>query len=231
MQKETLGTRYGGWCVPKNMTLNENSIVYSGGVGEDVSFDVLLQNKYNCNIYLIDPTERAIKHFDEYKKYYKNKDTFTGFSGDIQKDYLSTINTVSVNLDKFFYINLGLWSEEKKDVLFYKPININHVSHTLVENMYSSESEKVDIDTIKNIMTKNGHTHIDLLKIDIEGAEIEVLNNMLDDEIYPTYLCVEFDLYLKKKDHDGSSLMVIERLKQYYNVVENRHCNITFEIK
>jgi FkbM family methyltransferase len=231
MQKETLGTQYGGWCVPKNMTLNENSIVYSGGVGEDVSFDVLLQNKYNCNIYLIDPTERAINHFDEYKKYYNNKDTFTGFSGDIQKDYLSTINNVSVNLDKFFYINLGLWSEEKNDVLFYKPKNRNHVSHTLVENMYSSESEKVDIDTIKNIMTKNGHTHIDLLKIDIEGAEIEVLNNMLDDEIYPKYLCVEFDLYLKKKDPNGLTQKVIEKLKQYYNVVENSHWNITFEIK
>ena len=35
-----LGTRYGGWIIPKNNTLNENSIVYSGGVGEDISFDL-----------------------------------------------------------------------------------------------------------------------------------------------------------------------------------------------
>ena len=30
---EKLGTNYGSWYVPKNMNLNENSIVYSGGVG------------------------------------------------------------------------------------------------------------------------------------------------------------------------------------------------------
>ena len=51
------------------MKLNENSIIYSGGVGEDMSFDLLLLSKYNCNIFLIDPTTKAIKHFDEVKKY------------------------------------------------------------------------------------------------------------------------------------------------------------------
>ena len=34
---EKLGTNYGGWYVPINMNLNENSVVYSGGVGEDMS--------------------------------------------------------------------------------------------------------------------------------------------------------------------------------------------------
>ena len=43
-----LGTNYGGWYVPSCMDLNETSVVYSGGVGEDISFDLLLQNKYNC---------------------------------------------------------------------------------------------------------------------------------------------------------------------------------------
>ena len=46
-------------------------------------------------------------------------------------------------------------------------------------------------------MENLGHTHIDILKIDIEGSEIVVLNKMLDDQIYPKYLCIEFDLKLK----------------------------------
>lgn len=50
---DKLGTNYGGWIIPNNINLNENSIVYSGGVGEDISFDLLLQEKYNCNILLI----------------------------------------------------------------------------------------------------------------------------------------------------------------------------------
>ena len=35
---ERLGTKYGGWILPTNTTLNENSIIYSAGVGEDISF-------------------------------------------------------------------------------------------------------------------------------------------------------------------------------------------------
>ena len=49
-------------------------------------------------------------------------------------------------------------------------------------------------------MKLNGHEKIDLLKLDIEGAEVAVLTQMLDNKIYPKYLCIEFDLYLKKKD-------------------------------
>tara|TARA_B110001452_G_scaffold265957_1_gene271688 strand:+ start:3069 stop:3308 length:240 start_codon:yes stop_codon:yes gene_type:complete len=76
---ETLGTIYGGWSIPINSKLNEHSIVYSGGVGEDMSFDLKLQDKYNCNILLIDPTQKAVKHYDEVKKYYENKNnTFSG---------------------------------------------------------------------------------------------------------------------------------------------------------
>ena len=69
---EKLGTEYGGWIIPTNIKLDENSIVYSAGVGEDISFDLLLSNKYNSNIILIDPTEKANKHFRETIDYYKN---------------------------------------------------------------------------------------------------------------------------------------------------------------
>ena len=85
---ERLGTKYGGWILPTNTTLNENSIIYSAGVGEDISFDLLLQNKYNCKIFLIDPTKRSIKHYNEIINFYKNNEPFTG---NIQKDYLDTI--------------------------------------------------------------------------------------------------------------------------------------------
>jgi len=56
---EKLGTNYGGWHIPIDIKLDENSIVYSAGVGEDISFDLLLSEKFDCNIVLIDPTKRA----------------------------------------------------------------------------------------------------------------------------------------------------------------------------
>jgi hypothetical protein len=35
-----LGTNYGGWIIPKDNNLTQKSIVYSAGVGEDISFDI-----------------------------------------------------------------------------------------------------------------------------------------------------------------------------------------------
>lgn len=61
-------------------------------------------------------------------------------------------------------------------------------------------------------MKEFGHTKIDLLKLDIEGAEIVVLNHMLDQKIYPTYLCIEFDLLLKGKDPEEETKTLILRL-------------------
>ena len=45
--------------------------------------------------------------------------------------------------------------------------------------MFGDDHYMVDVDTIKNIIDRNGHDHIDLLKMDIEGAEINVLNWMM----------------------------------------------------
>jgi hypothetical protein len=78
-------------------------------------------------------------------------------------------------------------------------------------------------------MNQEKHSHIDLLKIDIEGAELRVLNNMLNDKIYPTYLCVEFDLKLKGKDLGKETKQTISRLKdEGYKELINKNLNITF---
>lgn len=223
---ERLGTNYGGWYVPTNMNLNENSVVYSGGVGEDMSFDLLLQCKYNCDILLIDPTKKARKHFTEVKIYYSNKKLFTG---GIQQDYYSCIELLTPNLKKFEYENIGLW-DKKEELKFYKQNNENYVSQSLVENMFGENYDLVPVDSIKNIMEKHGHKHIDLLKLDIEGAEIKTINQMLDDKIYPTYVLIEFDLLLKNKDPENSTKKLINRMirDENYKMLKNDNLNITF---
>lgn len=223
---EKLGTNYGGWYVPTNMNLSENSIVYSGGVGEDMSFDILLQSKYNCNIMLIDPTSKAIHHFAEVKQYYNSKQLFTG---GIQKDYYSHIQLSRPNFDKFQYINIGLWNK-RDELKFYKQTNDNYVSQSLVENMFGQKYDIVPVTSIKNIMEQYGHTQIDLLKLDIEGAEIETVNQMLDDKIYPTYVLIEFDLLLKNKDPKNTTRRLVRRMisKENYKIIKDDNLNITF---
>lgn len=225
MQK--LGTNYGGWYIPKNINLDETSIVYSGGVGEDISFDLLLSDKYNSNIVLIDPTKRAIKHYDEVQNYYKTKQW--DFAGDIQNDYNKHIRKLKPNFNKISYLDKGLWKEKTK-LKFYKQTNPKYVSQSLKQGMFGSEYVEVDVDSIKNIMDDKNHKKIDLLKLDIEGAEIEVINQMLDDKIYPKYLCIEFDLYLQKKDKNNETANLINRLIDVgYKILKNDNMNITFE--
>jgi FkbM family methyltransferase len=46
--------------------------------------------------------------------------------------------------------------------------------------------------TIASIMNELGHAHLDLLKLDIEGAEYEMLDSLEADGIRSRILCVEF---------------------------------------
>ena len=223
---QRLGTVYGGWIIPADIDLNAESIVYSGGVGEDISFDILLQDKYKSNIILIDPTVRAVLHYEQAKQFYQTK--VPQFTGDIQKDYVAKICDAKPDFSKFTYLLKGLWSDTNV-LKFYKPTNEKYVSSTLIEKMYSDNYTLAPVDSIKNIMNDLGHTQIDLLKLDIEGSEIVVLNQMLDDKIYPRYICVEFDLKLKNVDYKMETDTLIRRLeKEGYIMKVNDGLNCLF---
>lgn len=225
---EKLGTNYGGWWIPKNNSLNENSIVYSGGAGEDISFDLKLQDKYNCWIIIIDPTKRAIKHYEEVKKFY-NDNNFK-FTGNIQKDYIQNIKNLNIDFNKIIFLDIGLYN--KKDLLkFYKQDNPNYVSQSLENNIFGNNYDIVKVDTIKNIMNELNHNNIDLLKLDIEGSECDVLDKMLDDNILPKYLCIEYDLLIKNKDLNKKTEKIDKRLQSFeYKILKNDNLNITFEL-
>lgn len=225
---EKLGTNYGGWFIPKECKLDENSIIYSAGVGEDISFDIKLQTKYNSNVVLLDPTKRAVKHFEECKIYFTNNKKHK-FTGNIQPDYYKNLINEEPNFDKIQYIEIGLW-DKRDNLKFYKQSDSNNVSQSIICDMFTSDYDIVEVDSLKNIMQKLNHNYIDLLKLDIEGAEINVLNKMLDDNIFPKYLCVEFDLFLKKKDKNNITRKLVNRLlKNDYIILVNDNMNITFE--
>ena len=59
--QEKLGSDYGDWFIPIHL-LNEQSICYCFGAGEDISFDIELIRHYGCHVYTFDPTPRSIEH-------------------------------------------------------------------------------------------------------------------------------------------------------------------------
>lgn len=170
---------------------------------------------------MIDPTARAQQHYYELE----HKIPFTG---NIQPSYQSVVDNTRYDISKMTFINYGLW-DEKTSLRFYKQANEEYVSQSLIQGMFGISFDIVPVNTIQGIMTEYGHTHIDLLKLDIEGAECKVLNNMLDCHIYPTYVLIEFDLYLKGKDSHNETLHTIQRLQASgYKILYNESMNITF---
>jgi len=224
---DRLGTRYGGWILPKDMELNENSVVYSAGVGEDISFDMLLSDKYKCNIVLIDATTRAKKHYEEIVHYYEN--IKWKMSGDIQDDYYGIMYPLKPDMTKITYIDKCLWDEEKEDMKFYKQDNEQYVSQTLIDGVFGNNYDDISTTTLKNMKEENEHFDIDILKLSISGAEVKVLHNMLNENIFPKYICVHFSV--KKQEDQDLVVAILNRLQHVrYQIIANEGRKFTLKL-
>ena len=165
-----IGSKYGGWVIPMNL-LNSDAICYCVGCGEDISFDLGLIDEIGCNVFAFDPTPRAIKHVEK----------------------------VAGEKPGYHFSGIGLWNQ--KDTLrFYVPKNSEHVSHSLLNLQKTEDYISVNVDRLSALMQERGHDRIDLLKIDIEGAEYKVIQSILEDKIDVRVLCVEYDEYFSPLD-------------------------------
>ena len=76
-------------------------------------------------------------------------------------------------------------------VRFYEPKNDKFVSFSVI-NKGSDNAISVMMKRVKTVMKELKHEHIDVLKIDIEGAEYAVIDDMLGSGIQPSQLLIEF---------------------------------------
>jgi FkbM family methyltransferase len=167
----------------------DDGIILSLGLGEEMSFDLDLVRKYNREIYIFDPTPRAINHYQNVMKMIDN---------DVIYDEKYNYNLKNLSSKNFNLIKKAAWNKTGK-VKFYSPKNIEHVSHSIVnfQNNYSNDTDFIEVDTVdfRELLQlcKNKDKNIALLKMDIEGAEIEVLEHMISLKIFPKQIALEYD--------------------------------------
>lgn len=175
ISKKWFGNDYGGFFVATDF-VDENSVVYSFGIGEDVSFDTEIIKKYNANVYGFDPTPKSVKLISE--------------------------QTLP---EKFKFYDFGI-SDKTGPATFYFPKNPDFVSGSVVEqsNIDLENGIDVQLKTLDDKAHFLGHQKIDILKMDIEGSEYDVLENIVKSNLFIGQILIEFhDRFLKmvKKEH------------------------------
>lgn len=181
-----LGTMYGGWVIPANF-LNAQSICYLAGAGEDISFDVLIADQYNAQCFIFDPTPRAKIHFDTFQEKSRK-----GEAMPINNSATEFYQIDKNRLKLLQFHEIGLWNNAEK-IKFFVPKNEAFVSHSIVNLQQTDNYIEVEVDRLSNIMKSLGHAKLDLLKLDIEGAEYTVLDTIMEDNLEIQILCVEFE--------------------------------------
>jgi FkbM family methyltransferase len=160
---EKIGSECGGWIVPTN-SLNRESICYCVGVGEDITFDLALIDRFGCQVFAYDPTPRAALH----------------------------VKSHAVGYDKYIYKRMGLWDKDEV-IKFYAPANPDNVSHSAINLQKTDTYFEAQCKRLSTLLSENVHERISLLKLDIEGAEYKVVESILSDHLKIDILCVEYD--------------------------------------
>jgi FkbM family methyltransferase len=97
---------------------------------------------------------------------------------------------------------------------FHAPKDPTHVSHTLLEGgNVGTGTVEVPVFRLRTIMDKLGHDHVDILKMDIEGAEYGVLDDILGSGIRITQILIEF--------HHGRSGVPLAKSQAAVNAIES----------
>lgn len=137
------------------------------------------------------------------------------------------------NLPGFHFHPVGVWDEDTT-IKFWKPRSANDDSHSAVNLHRTSEYFEGEVKTIRSLASDLGHERIDLIKLDIEGAEQHVIPNLIADGIRPTLLCVEYDQAYEVVSLFSLRTMMIslrlhrEVLKAGYRLINKAGWNTTY---
>lgn len=143
-------------------SIGPNSIVYSVGLGEDASFDLGLVQRFGVTVHIFDPTPKSLA-WAKLQNFPKN----------------------------LVVAGVGLAGQDG-NASFYPPTNAENVSHSIFDQTTNSKAIVVPMKRLATLMNERQHDHVDILKMDIEGSEYEVIDDLVSGTIRPGQILVEF---------------------------------------
>lgn len=188
-----LGSTNHGYYVPDNY-LSNDSVCYCVGAGTDISLDTELAIRFKSKVFIFDPMPYALDHFNDLIASAKLGKPFaadnnpTGYAYTISAEELRTIT----------YCATGVWNE-KQVIKFYVPSRANYAGHSITNLQNTEDYIEAPVDKLANVMQELGHQRLDLLKIEIEGSEYTVIDDVLADNVDVKIMLVEFDEYHHRK--------------------------------
>lgn len=156
------GTEYGGWPLVDGL-VGADSLLYSFGVGEDISFDLGAIAAVGLKVHAFDPTPRSLRWIVEQQL-----------------------------PPNFVFHPIGI-SAVDGEVEFFPPASEQHVSFSKAPGAgQTSDATVAKVLRLSTIMDENQHQKLDVLKMDIEGFEYEVVEDICNGAVRPAILLVEF---------------------------------------
>jgi FkbM family methyltransferase len=224
-----LGSEHGWSFLEKDYL--KSCILISVGVGEDISFDVDFANRFNAQVYLVDPTPISLLYFQLVKTNFGKPKKFDYVEGGVQP--VDSYELTNVSNENFRLISKALWIYSGF-VEFYAPRNPDHNSFSITNLQGTAEKISVPCITFRDLLSE---LEIDLhevgiLKLDIEGAATEVLANIIYEGFRPKQILVEFEEVFVLSIRNLQKLRHISELLDnsgYFLVYSDHIANFTFE--
>ena len=139
-------------------------ICYCAGVGEDIRIERFLAEQIGAAVWAFDPTPRSIRY----------------------------MATADYDRTRLHFVPVGLWREDTT-LRFHAPENPAHVSHSVMGRLGGDGHFDAPCRTVRSLMRELGHTRVDLLKMNIEGAETAVLGAVLADGARPRVIAMTYE--------------------------------------
>jgi FkbM family methyltransferase len=152
-----------GWDVCRDV-ISDNCVIYAMGIGRFSQWDQMMSEPpYNCEVHSFDPTPTGKKHVQSLKN------------------------------PGFIYHEMGVGLIDGYQDVFVPTAGDKFTkTSTTPRNGRKPTTISIPVKKIKTIMRELGHASLDMLKIDIEGGEIEILRDLFSSPVDIKSVCAEF---------------------------------------